>query len=250
MNDDDHDGAPVALVTGAARRIGAEVAAGLHDAGYRVILHYGGSREAAERGAERLNRRRSESAACVGADLRDVDQIATLAARAAACWGRLDVLVNNASSFFPTALGATTAADWDELIAVNLRAPFFLVQALAAELRRRRGAVINITDIYAERPLEGYAPYCAAKAGLLNLTRALALELAPAVRVNAIAPGAVLWPERGDDDTARQALLARTPLERTGEPAEIARTVLFLAEGASFTTGQVINVDGGRSIVP
>lgn len=250
MSQSSHNTTRVALVTGAARRVGAHLVETLHKAGFNTLVHYGGSRQAADDLVSMLNDQRDDSATSLCADLGDTRQIDELAARTIARWGRLDLLVNNASTFYPTALGETDPGQWQDLFDVNLRAPYFLAQALAPELRMRRGAIVNITDIYAERPLSGYAPYCAAKAGLLNLTRSLAIELAPEVRVNAIAPGAILWPEGDSDDAARDALLRRTPLRRTGDPSDIANTLLFLVRDGGFVTGQVINVDGGRSIVP
>ncbi len=241
---------PVVLVTGAARRIGATVARRLHDDGYRVIVHHGSSREDAATLVEELNEARDDSAHALAADLRDPRAIDDLARDAVGRWGRVDALVNNASTFFPTPLGDCTWEQWDELFDVNARAPWFLVKALANELRRQRGAVVNISDIYAERPLGGYGPYCAAKAALSSLTASLARELAPSVRVNAVAPGAILWPETGGNDDARRAIVARTPLARLGEAAEIAEAVAFLLGRDGFVTGQVINVDGGRSVVP
>ncbi len=245
------DETPVALVTGAARRIGATIARTLHEAGYRVLVHYGRSRGEAASLCDGLNHDRPGSALALSADLRDAAAVEQLAARARAAWGRLDLVVNNASTFHPASLAETTPAVLDEMVAVNLKAPLLLVRALASELRARRGAVVNIADIYADRPLRGHAAYCASKAALVSLTRSLAIELAPEVRVNAVAPGAILWPEgAGDDDAHRQSLVARTPLARLGDPAEIAAAVRFLAAAGGFVTGQVLNVDGGRSVVP
>ncbi len=239
----------VALVTGAARRIGAHITRSLHRAGYCTVLHYGGSAEQAAALTEELNAEAHDTATTFAADLRQRDSVMSLAKAAISRWGRIDLLVNNASAFYPTAIGETEWEQWDELVGVNLKAPFFLGQALAAELRNRRGAIINITDIYAERPLAGHSVYCASKAGLLSLTRSMALDLAPEVRVNAIAPGAILWPEN-DSASDRQALVRQVPQQSLGQPDDIARAVLFLALEAGYITGQVINVDGGRSIVP
>lgn len=236
------------LITGAAKRVGSAIARELHAAGARVLLHYRSSTQAAERLAAELNALRPDSAACLQCDLLDSERLPRLVADAAARFGRLDGLVNNASSFFPTPLGKIDAQAWDDLIGSNLKAPLFLTQAAAPHLRESRGAVVNITDIHAERPLAGYPLYCAAKAGLLGLTRALALEMAPEVRVNAVAPGPILWP---DDDAfdaaARQAIVAHTLLQRAGSPLDIARAVRFLLDDAPYVTGQVINVDGGRT---
>ena len=237
-----------ALVTGAARRIGAAIARKLHAAGANVVLHYRGAEaEAAALEAE-LNAVRAGSAAKVKADLLAPIAPRLLLGSALERFGRLDVLVNNASSFYPTAIGSIEAGHWDELIGSNLRAPLFIAQEAAPALKKQRGAIVNITDIHAERPLKGYAVYSIAKAGLVAMTRALALELGPEVRVNAVAPGAIAWPQDGQfapDERAR--ILATTPLERLGASAEIARAVHFLAT-APFVTGQILAVDGGRSV--
>lgn len=240
---------PVVLVTGAARRVGAAIARELHAAGAYVVLHYRASAADAEQLAAQLNTVRAGSAACLPADLAVAGAPAALVAAAIARFGRLDALVNNASSFFPTALGDITEAAWDDLIGSNLKGPLFLTQAAAPHLVAARGAVVNIVDVHAERPLKGYPLYCAAKAGLLGLTRALAVELAPQVRVNAVAPGPIEWPASGNDfpPAARAAIVADTLLGRIGEPADIARTVKFLLFDAPYITGQVINVDGGRT---
>lgn len=240
---------PVVLVTGAARRVGAEIARTLHAAGARVMLHYRGSADEARKLAATLNALRAGSAACAQADLAEVDAASALAASTVECFGRLDALVNNASSFFATPIGEITPAAWDDLVGSNLKGPLFLAQAAAPHLAAAAGAIVNIVDVHAERPLKGYPLYCAAKAGLLGLTRALAVELAPQVRVNAVAPGAIAWPDDGNDFPAaeRAAIIAHTLLGRTGEPADIARTVRFLILDAPYITGQVINVDGGRT---
>ena len=240
---------PVVLVTGAARRVGAEIARTLHAAGARVMLHYRSSGSDAQRLAAALNALRPDSAASAQADLADHDAAAALVAATVDCFGGLDALVNNASSFFATPVGEITPAAWDDLIGSNLKGPLFLSQAAAPHLAAAGGAIINITDVHAERPLKGYPVYSAAKAGLLGLTRALAIELGPRVRVNAVAPGAIAWPEAGEDFPAaeRAAIVSHTLLGRTGEPADIARTVKFLVFDAPYITGQVINVDGGRT---
>jgi len=236
-------------VTGAAKRVGAAIARALHAAGARVVLHYRSSAADAQALALALNALRPDSAICLQADLRDTRTAAQLVDAAVARWGRLDALVNNASSFFPTPLGGIDEAAWDDLVGSNMKAPLFLAQAAAAPLKACRGAIVNITDIHAEWPLKNYPLYCAAKAGLLGLTRALALELAPEVRVNAVAPGPIAWPENAAFDAqARADIVARTLLQRTGDPTDIARTVRFLLFEAPFVTGQVLNVDGGRSI--
>lgn len=238
---------PVALVTGAARRIGAVIAETLHAAGYRVVIHCRQSRDEADTLAGKLNAARADSAIVMEADLLDHAAISNLVARAAAQWQRLDLLVNNASTFFPTPIGETTLAQWNDLIGSNLSAPFFLSQAAASFLRESRGAIVNLIDIHAERPLANHAAYSASKAGLHMLTRALAKELAPEVRVNGVSPGAILWPESGMSDRERENIIASTPLKRTGTPRDIADAVLFLAR-SEFITGQILPVDGGRGI--
>lgn len=240
---------PAVLVTGAARRVGAEIARSLHAAGAGVAIHYRASAREAEALAAELNAARSGSAATFAADLLDIAALPRLVASVVAHFGRLDALVNNASSFFATKLGAVDTAAWDDLIGSNLKAPLFLSQAAAPHLERSGGCIVNITDIHAERPLKGYPLYCAAKAGLLGLTRALALELGPAVRVNAVAPGAIEWPQGGKDfpPEARASIVDHTVLKRVGSPADIARAVKFLVFDAPYVTGQVINVDGGRT---
>ena len=237
-----------ALVTGAARRIGAAIARRLHAAGASVVLHYRGAEAEAARLESELNAARAGSALKVKADLLAPIAPKALVSAALQGFGRLDVLVNNASTFYPTAVGAIEPAHWEELIGSNLRAPLFLAQEAAPELGKREGAIVNIADIHAERPLKGYLVYSVAKSGIAALTRALALELAPAVRVNAIAPGAIAWPEDGQfEPRERERIVASTPLARLGTPEEIARAVHFLAT-APFVTGQVLAVDGGRSV--
>ena len=240
---------PVILVTGAARRVGAQIVRTLHAAGARVVLHYRTSAPAALALAAELNAQREDSVLAYPCDLRDMDALPRMVAEVVAHWGRLDALVNNASSFFPTAIGSIDAADWDALVGSNLKGPLFLSQAAAPQLAAAHGCIVNITDIHAERPLKGYPLYCAAKAGLLGLTRALALELAPAVRVNAVAPGAIEWPDNDSDfpPAAQAAIIGDTLLKRIGSPEDIARTVKFLILDAPYITGQVINVDGGRT---
>ena len=237
----------VVLVTGAARRVGAEIARTLHRAGASVVLHYRSAAAEAAALVDALESERPGTALALQADLLDVASLPPLVEQAVARFGRLDALVNNASSFYPTPLGSITEAAWDDLMGSNLKAPLFLIQAAAPHLTASRGAVVNIIDIHAERPLKDYPLYCAAKAGLLGLTRAMALELAPAVRVNGVSPGPILWPEDGSFPPAeRAAVLSRTPLGREGEPSDIGRTVLFLLAGAPYITGQVLAVDGGR----
>jgi pteridine reductase len=239
---------PLVLVTGGARRVGAVIARTLHAAGYDLALHCRHSVAEAEVLAAELEQQRSQSTLVLQADLAAPDAPAALVNAVLAHAGRIDALVNNASAFFPTPLGHATQAQWDELFASNARAPFFLAQAAAPALRAARGGIVNLVDIYAERPLADHPVYCMAKAALLAMTRSLALDLAPAVRVNAVAPGAVLWPGGGIDSADREALLARTPLRRAGSPADVAGAVRWLLQDAPFVTGQVIAVDGGRTL--
>ena len=239
---------PVALITGSAKRIGAAIARRLHAEGYDLALHYRGSGNAMQALAQELEGARADSVLTVQADLAAFDRVPELVAQAVGRFGRLDALVNNASSFRPTPLGSTTPQDWDELFASNARAPFFLAQAAAPHLKAARGAIVNLVDIYAERPLAGHPVYCMAKAALLMATRSLALELAPEVRVNAVAPGAILWPEQSNEIAKQTAMLTRTPLARTGTPQEIAEAVRWLLRDATYTTGQVIRLDGGRML--
>ena len=242
---------PVALVTGAARRIGAAIARRLHADGFDLALHYRDSAVDMQALADELQRTRPDSVLTLQAELSQFDRLPELVARTIGRYGRLDALVNNASQFFPTPFATTTPAQWDALFATNLRAPFFLAQAAAPHLRASRGAIVNLTDIHSERPLREHAVYGMGKAALAYMTRALALELAPEVRVNAVAPGAILWPEPdahggGKDDATKAALLARTPLQRLGTPEEIAEAVRWLLRDATYMTGQVLRLDGGR----
>ncbi|HET7687675.1 MAG TPA: pteridine reductase [Candidatus Macondimonas sp.] len=240
--------APCVLVTGAARRIGAAIARGLHARGARVMIHYCHAAEPAHALVAELNAVRPDSADWHAADLRDTAQLEALAETAWSRWGRLDGVVHNASTFYPTAVGATTLAQWDDLMGTNLRAPYFLTQALAPALRASGGSVVNLVDIHAIQPLKDHPVYCAAKAGLVMLTRSLARELAPEVRVNAVAPGAILWPERPMSTEVRERIVERIALKRSGMPEDIARTVAFLLLDAPYITGQVLAVDGGRSL--
>jgi pteridine reductase len=238
------------LVTGAARRIGAVVARRLHEAGARVALHCHRSRREAEALRAELESKRRGSCIVVQADLLDIASLARLVEEAGEAFGRLDGLVNNASSFYATPFGAIGAAQWDDLLGTNLRAPLFLAQAAAARLRAAHGAIVNIVDIHAERPLKDFAVYSLAKAGLAGLTRALAMELAPEVRVNGVSPGAILWPVEGRHFGAseRERITAQTPLARTGNPEDIAGAVKYLLFDAPFVTGQILAVDGGRAL--
>lgn len=237
----------VVLITGGARRVGAAISRRLHAAGASLMLHYRASAGEARLLQAELNGVRAGSVALIQADLLDVGKLASLVDQTLATFGRLDGLVNNASSFFPTPVGDITPAAWEDLIGTNLRAPLFLSQAAAPALKRTQGAIVNITDIHAERPLKGYVVYTAAKAGLAGLTRSLARELAPDVRVNAVAPGPILWPDDGQfDELSRQRIVSHTPLRREGSPDDIARAVHFLLADAPYVTGETIAVDGGR----
>ena len=241
-------GHPVALITGAARRLGAAIAHRLHEDGYDIAMHYRDSSDEATALAAQFNASRPNSALLLQAELTEFDRLPELIAGTVGYFGRLDALINNASAFFPTPFGATTPAQWDVLFAANVRAPYFLAQAAAPHLKATNGAIINMVDIHGERPLRDHAVYGMGKAALIHMTRALALELAPHVRVNAVAPGAILWPESGAamPNSAQAALLARTPLARIGTPREIADAVRWLLREATYTTGQIIRVDGGR----
>ncbi|MBS1270108.1 MAG: Glucose 1-dehydrogenase [Gammaproteobacteria bacterium] len=238
----------VALVTGGAQRLGAVIAARLHSAGMRLVVHYRSSDDAAHTLQDSLNKKRKESVVLVKGELLDVDKCRHLVNQCIQTFGRLDVIVNNASTFHPTPVGDTTTDEWESLMGINLRAPFFLVQEAAPELKKNRGCVVNMADVYGRMPLKDHIVYSTAKAGLIALTRALATELAPNVRVNAVAPGAILWPEGDGNELAHQRLVSNTPLKRIGSPDEIADAVLFLVTGAGFTSGHVLPVDGGRSV--
>lgn len=238
----------VALITGAARRIGAAIATRLHQGGADVAIHYRGSAAEATALAGKLNAVRAESAAAFQADLIDTPALPGLVDDIVRWRGRLDILVNNASSFYPTPPGEITEAHWDDLMGSNLKAPLFLSQAALPELRRAGGAIVNIVDIHSQRPLRNHTVYGPAKAALAMLTRSLAKDLAPDVRVNGVSPGAILWPDNELDEVARNAILEQIPLERAGDPDDIAGAVLFLVQDATYVTGQIIAVDGGRSI--
>ena len=238
----------IALVSGAARRIGAAIARRLHGEGARVAIHYRGSATDAEALVAQLNGLRPHSAAAFQLDLQYTDEMHGLIADVADWGGGLDILVNNASTFYPTPPGDITEDQWDDLIGANLKAPLFLSQAAIPELRRTRGAIINIVDIHAQRPLRNHAVYGSAKAGLAMLTRALAKDLAPDIRVNGVSPGAILWPEDDMSDAVKKTILDQIPLQRSGDPDDIAGCVLFLARDATYVTGQIIVVDGGRSM--
>jgi len=239
----------VALVTGAAHRIGAAIARRLHAAGMNLAIHYRNSATAAEILATELNTERGGSVTLLDADLLDPNALQPLVEDAAGAFGRLDLLVNNASSFYPTPFAEATSAQWDELLGTNLRAPFFLAQAALPHLKASRGAIINIVDIHAERPLADHPVYSIAKAGLAMLTKSLARDLGPEIRVNGVAPGAILWPEAGMSSEEQQAILDRALLGRLGDPDDIARAVLYLYRDAGYVTGHVLPVDGGQSVV-
>lgn len=236
-----------ALITGAGKRVGAAIARALHGAGAGVAIHYRSSGAPAESLARELNSLRPGSAITVAGDLLDTAAVPGIVAAMVAKTGRLDILVNNASSFYPTPLGTLTADQWDDLMGTNLKAPLFLAQAALPRLRESRGVIINLIDIHAIRPLKDHPVYGAAKAGLSFVTKALARDLAPDIRVNGVAPGAVLWPEEGASEKLKEVVLRQVPLKRAGEPEDIAACVLFLVRDAPYITGQVIAVDGGRS---
>ncbi len=238
----------VALITGAARRIGAAIARRMHADGYNLALHYRSSQAEMDALLDELNAARPNSVIALQADLGQFDRLPELVAKTVGHFGRLDALINNASGFYPTPIGTATPAQWDELFASNARAPFFLAQAAAPHLRAARGGIVNLGDIHGEKPLANHPIYCMAKAALLMLNKSLALELAPDVRVNAIAPGAILWPDHHTDEAAQAAILARTPLPRMGSTEEIAAAVSWLLDGASYVTGQTLHVDGGRGM--
>ena len=237
----------VVLVTGAARRIGAEIATMLHRSGYLVIIHYHHSSTDAETLANSLNAKRADSAFTISSDLGTEVGCEELITKTLAIKGRLDALINNASVFYPTAVDAVSPEQWQQIFNTNLRAPFILSQKAAHALNESSGSIINITDIHGSRPLEGYSVYSMSKAGLISMTQSLAKELAPEVRVNSVSPGAILWPENETDDEAHQEILSRIPLNRLGAAENIAQTVLFLLQN-NYITGQTINVDGGRSL--
>ena len=240
----------VALITGGARRVGAAICRRLHAAGVDLMVHYRRSADEARALQEELHAARADSVALVQADLLHMPALPEMVAETVRRFGRLDILINNASSFFPSPVGEITEREWDDLIGTNLKTPLFLSQAAAPHLRRNHGCIVNIVDIHADRPMRNYVVYSAAKGGLLALTRSLASELGPEVRVNGVSPGIIMWPEdeRWADEVARQRLVQTTLLKRVGDPDDIARTVHFLVFDAPYITGQIIPVDGGRSI--
>ena len=237
------------LITGGARRVGAAICRRLHLAGANLMLHYRTSAGEARLLQAELNHMRPDSVALIQADLLDIAKLPAVVEQTVQTYGQLDALVNNASSFFQTPIGDITAANWNDLLGTNLQAPLFLAQAAAPALKRAQGAIVNITDIHAERPLKNFVVYSIAKAGLMGLTRSLARELAPEVRVNAVAPGPILWPDdESFDELSRQRIISHTPLRREGTPDDIARAVHFLLADADYITGETINVDGGRNM--
>ena len=242
--------APVVLITGAARRIGAAIARHMHSAGYNIVIHCNQSIDAAETLCAELNALRPDSARTLQAQLTDMAQVKKLAKDTLSCWGRIYAIVNNASSFYPTPLAKATEADWDTLIGSNLKGPYFLCRELAEALSETRGAIVNIADIHARQPLAEHSIYCIAKAGNVMLTKTLAKELAPVVRVNGIAPGAILWPENNGEMNAQnqQNILNNIPLGKLGDELDIARLAHFLITDASYVNGQVIAVDGGSHL--
>ncbi|MFZ0219923.1 MAG: pteridine reductase [Candidatus Aquirickettsiella sp.] len=240
----------VVLITGAGKRVGAAVAQYCHQLGMRLAIHYRESRQQASDLCARFNQQRQNSAIALAADLRNTDQLEGLITAVLSKWGQLDVLINNASSFYPTPLAKVTEMVWEDVMGSNLKAPFFLSQSAAPYLKQQKGCIINLVDIQAQRPLKNYSVYCIAKAGLVMLTKSLAQELGPDIRVNAIAPGIVLWPddETEFNATLREKIVARNVLKRAGTPQDIANTAVFLINHANFITGQIIAVDGGRSL--
>jgi pteridine reductase len=240
----------VVLVTGAAKRIGAEITRVFHQAGYNIILHYNTSHDEALALKSELENKRANSVSLLSLDLVRSPNWDSLEDKCMQNWGRLDVLVNNASTFYPTRFGKVTDAEWTDLIGSNLKAPYFLSQALAPCLKEFAGNIVNICDIHGDRPLKGYSAYSIAKAGLSMMTRGLAKELAPEVRVNGIAPGAILWPEEQAElkDSTKATIIRQIPLKRQGAPEDVANTALFLARDAPYINGQILSVDGGRSL--
>jgi pteridine reductase len=248
MTSDSNLSGKVALVTGAARRIGAAISRHLHQDGANVVIHYRGSADEATALCDELNLIRANSATSIQADLANTAAMPELIAGSTAWHGTLDILINNASSFYPTPIGDVTISHWDDLVGANLKAPLFLSQAAMQELKKSQGVIVNIVDIHAQRPLKDHSVYGSAKAGLAMLTRSLAKDLAPEIRVNGVAPGAIMWPEAGLSDAAKDNILNQVPLGRAGDAMDIAGCVLYLVRDATYVTGQIIAVDGGRSI--
>jgi pteridine reductase len=238
----------VVLVTGAAKRIGAALVRGFHARGARVAIHCHRSIDEAQLLQQALNEQRADSAIVVRGDLLDADSLPAIITAVIRAFGRLDVLINNASTFYPTPIGSITPQQWQDLMGTNLKAPLFLSQAAAPHLRASKGMILNMIDIHAQRPLPEHPVYSIAKAGLIMLTRSLARELGPDVRVNGIAPGPILWPEGGLDESIKADIVSKTLLKRSGSPDDIVRTALFFAMDAPYVTGQILAVDGGRSV--
>ena len=248
VNDTLSETSKVALITGGSKRIGAQTTRVLHEAGYNVIIHCRLSREAADALADELNQLRADSARVIQGDLNSETIYNHLIEQAYQCWNRLDVLVNNASTFYPTPVGSITLDDWEVLVNSNMKAPLFLAQAAAPYLKQVEGNIINMADVHAMRPMKEHPVYCAAKAGLVMITQSLAKELGPEVRVNSVAPGAILWPDNDMPEHTKKLILERTSLKKAGDPIDIAKTILFLVRDAHYITGQVIAVDGGRTL--
>jgi pteridine reductase len=240
--------APVVLITGAAKRIGRSIARRMHARGFSIAIHHRSSTAEAEQLKEELEQLRSDSTLVLQAELAEFDRLPEMIAKTVGKFGRLDALVNNASGFFPTPIGTTQDSDWQKLFAANAWAPFFLSQAATPHLLASKGSIVNIVDIYAERALKDHTVYCMAKAALAMMTQSLAKELAPNVRVNGIAPGAIMWPDAGKSDADKNIILANTALQRAGNPEEIAEVVRWLIEDASYCTGEIVRVDGGRHL--
>ncbi len=238
----------IALVTGGAQRIGAAISKELHQQGFNIVIHYRHSKQAATELASQLNQQRQHSAICLQADLNSPAEVKQLAIDAEQVWGHINALVNNASSFYPTPFEQATEADWTTLIDSNMKGPFFLSQALTATLREQQGCIVNIVDIHSEKPMREHAIYSIAKAGVAMMTKALAMELAPDIRVNGVSPGAILWPKQESSEQKKQLIRDKIPMQRTGEPTDIARSVAFLVCEAPYISGQIIAVDGGRSL--
>lgn len=238
----------VVLITGAAQRIGATTARMLHAAGANLVLHYRSSRTQALALQQELHKDRADSVLLVQADLLDMPNLSTLAKQAFHQWGRLDILINNASSFYPTPVASASEEQWDDLMGSNLKAPFFLSQAVAPYLKEQKGAIVNIVDIHSQRPMAEHAIYNMAKAGLEMQVKTLAFELGPEIRVNGVSPGAIMWPQNEMDDVTKKRIISKTYLKRKGSAEDIARTVLFLVRDADYITGQIVAVDGGRSL--
>lgn len=237
-----------ALITGAAQRVGAQICRTLHQAGANIIVHYRQSETSAKQLQAELNAIRPNSAAIYAMDLANIDALSTLIDYSQQQWNSLDILINNASNFYPTLIGSVTETHWNDLIDANVKAAFFLSQAAAPALKIYQGSIVNIIDIHAERPLKSHPVYCIAKAALAMMTKSLACELGPEIRVNGVAPGAILWPDNEMDDATKANIIEKTFLKCKGDPANIATAVLYLVQDASYTTGQILAVDGGRSL--